>query len=94
MYSQTSKSITINVNNLYDEIKTCTFTINSNKNDPSGKIVISDGKKSVELEISTTKSKQTYSLNVSKLDLTKELTITVVNSTGNSIILSNIDFNI
>lgn len=94
LYSQTSKSLTMNVNNLYGAIKTCTFTINSNKNEPSGKIVISDGEKSVELEISTTKSKQTYSLNVSELDLTKEVTITVVNSTGNSIILSKIEFNI
>lgn len=94
LYAQASKGITINVTNLYDTLKSCAITYKCNKNDPTGKIVISDGTNSTELEINTTTSDQVATLDLSKFDLSKGLTIIITNTKGNSIIVSNITFKI
>lgn len=94
IYAQTSKAITMKVSNLYNTIKTCEITYRSNKNDPTGKITISDGINSLELSINTTSANQVASLDLSKLDLTKDLTITITNTKSNSVIVSNIAFKI
>lgn len=95
LYAQTSKGITIKASNLYDTLKTCEITYKCNKNDPTGKIIVSDGTNSTELEISSTTTEQVASIDLSKFDLSKVLTITVANNKDKcSIIVSNITFKI
>ena len=94
LYAQTSKGITIKASNLYDTLKTCEITYKCNKNDPTGKIIVSDGTNSTELEISSTTTDQIASIDLSKFDLSKGITITITNTKGNSIIVSNITFKI
>ena len=94
LYAQTSKGITIKATNLYDTLKTCEITYKCNKNDPTGKIIVSDSTNSTELVISSTTTEQVASIDLSKFDLSKELTITITNTKGNSIIVSNITFKI
>lgn len=92
IYSQTTKSITIKASNLYASIKKCNITLCCNKNTPTANITISDGVNNVTQSATMSQAKTVYTLDLSTLDLSKELTITIENKTGNSIICSLIEF--
>ena len=94
IYAQTSKAITINVSNLYAQIKSVSIYISGNNNQTSN-ITISDGTNSVKQEVkSLTSSGKKVDLDISGLDLSKKLTITITNETGKSVIVSKISYNI
>jgi len=94
IYAQTSKAVTMKVNNLYDSIKSCEITYKCNKENPTGVITITDGTKTETLNISTTTSAQVATLDLTGFDLSKEILVTISNTKTKSIIISNITFKI
>ncbi len=94
IYAQTSKAITMDITNLYDNIKSCSITYKCNKNTPKGTITITDGSKSTTIEISASQSNQVANIDLTGFNLSNGLTITITNNTGNSIIVPTITFKI
>ena len=94
LYSQTTKSITMSVSNLYSTIQSVTISYKSNKNTPSSVITITDGTNTVSKTVTCSTTENSVTLALSTLDLTKDVTITITNETGNSVIIPQIVFNI
>lgn len=99
VYAQKDNCITLNVKNLYDSIQVFEFLLTSNKTVSKGAgtatIVISDGINQVTQNTETLiqKNDYTYRLDVTSLDLSKEITITITSSFS-STILSQIKYSI
>ncbi len=94
IYAQTSKAITMDITNLYDNIKSCSITYKCNKNTPKGTITITDGSNTSTIEISASTSNQVASIDLTGFNLSNGLKITITNNTGNSIIVPTITFKI
>lgn len=100
IYAQTSKNAVLKVKNLYDAITNIELTFTSNKPDskkPAGTatITISDGTNSTSYttEILDKSSSHLARIDVSELDMSKELTITI-SSNFSSAILEQIKFSV
>lgn len=100
IYAQTSKNAVLKVKNLYDAITNIELTFTSNKPDskkPAGTatITISDGTNttSYTTEILDKSSSHLARIDVSELDMSKELTITI-SSNFSSAILEQIKFSV
>lgn len=100
IYAQTSKNAVLKVKNLYDAITNIELTFTSNKPDskkPAGTatITISDGTNttSYTTEILDKSSSHLARIDVSELDMSKELTITI-SSSFSSAILEQIKFSV
>lgn len=100
IYAQTSKNAVLKVKNLYDAITNIELTFTSNKPDskkPAGTatITISDGTNttSYTTEILDKRSSHLARIDVSELDMSKELTITI-SSSFSSAILEQIKFSV
>lgn len=100
IYAQTSKNAVLKVKNLYDAITNIELTFTSNKPDskkPAGTatITISDGTNTISYttEILDKSSSHLARIDVSELDMSKELTITI-SSNFSSAILEQIKFSV
>ena len=99
IYAQSAKPFTGLVTGLYSTLQSVTFTYDSNGNSKTLRIEISDGTNKIEDtdSISVQKTKQTKTVTLSGLDLSKTITIKVFNTTSSnpqSIRISKIEFNV
>ena len=95
IYVQKAKPLTIDVSNLYNSLKTFKIDLKTNNSNVVTSIItITDGTNTITDNLSVSTTKKTYSFDLSKFDLSKELKITITNETGKSVLVSSCSFNI
>ncbi len=96
IYSQKTKSIKIKASNLYSSIKSITLSYDKNidETEPNVKITITDGTNKLEVTDTVSDTLITKTIDISSLDLTKEITITIENLKQKSVRLRSIEFSV
>lgn len=94
IYASTSSPIKLSAASLYSTISSISFTLSANKGDRDSVITVSDGINTATKTYTVSKSQASYTLDISNLDLSKPITISITNEGANSVILRELSFNI